>query len=48
MNSFFRLKRMTHVFINKFFYFLAFAFGFCLGGGTIEKITDIFNSLFNF
>ncbi len=48
MNSFFRLKRMTHMLINRFFYFLAFTLGFVLGGGTIEKITGLFSSIFNF
>lgn len=48
MRSFFRFKRVLHVFINKIFYFIAFALGFVLGGGNYEKICAIFSNLFNF
>lgn len=47
MRGFFHLKRLAHIFINRIFYFIAFAIGFVLGGGTLEKITTIFNSIFN-
>lgn len=48
MRSFFKFKRFLHVFINKIFYFLAFALGFILGGGNYEKIYTFFRDLFNF
>lgn len=48
MKSFFKLKGLAHLFINRIFYFIAFALGFYLGGGTLEKITTIFNTIFNF
>ena len=44
MNSVFKLKYKMHRFINILFYFLFFAAGFLLGGGTFEKVIDIFNN----
>ena len=44
MNSVFKLKYKMHKFINILFYFLFFAAGFLLGGGTFEKVIDIFNN----
>ena len=44
--NFFRMKRTAHRMVNVMFYFGAFALGFYLGGGTLEKISDIFK-LFN-
>lgn len=48
MRGFFRFKRFLHVFINKIFYFIAFALGFMLGGGTLEKVVSFFNNIFHF
>ena len=42
----FKLKYKLHSFINKIFYFITFGIGYFLGGGKIEKIKEIFNSLF--
>lgn len=44
--NFFGLKRQAHRLVNVLFYFGAFALGFILGGGTIEKLSDIFRNLF--
>ena len=44
MNNVFKLKRKMHRFINILFYFLFFAVCFVLGGGTFEKVINIFNS----
>lgn len=43
MNEIFKVKRKLHFFINYAFYFLFFAAGFLLGGGSLEKILDFFN-----
>lgn len=43
MNSIFKLKYKMHHLINVLFYFLFFAAGFMLGGGSFEKVVDIFN-----
>lgn len=43
MNEIFKIKRKLHYFINYAFYFLFFAVGYLLGGGSIEKIFDFFN-----
>lgn len=40
--NFFRMKRQAHRLVNVMFYFGAFALGFYLGGGTLEKMSDIF------
>ena len=41
--NFFSMKRKAHRLVNVLFYFGAFALGFYLGGGTLEKITNLFN-----
>lgn len=43
--NFFQMKRQAHRIVNILFYFGAFAIGFILGGGTIEKISNIFNNI---
>lgn len=45
MNNIFRLKYKMHRFINILFYFLFFAAGFLIGGGTLEKVINIFNNI---
>ena len=45
MNSIFKLKYKLHHLINILFYFVFFAIGFIMGGGTIEKIISTFNSI---
>lgn len=44
----FKLKYKIHRLVNLIFYFIVFVFGFIcgIGGGKIEKIKEIFNSLF--
>ena len=46
MNNLFKLKRQAHRLVNALFYFIFFLVGFILGGGTIEKVVSIFNSIF--
>lgn len=46
MNQIFKVKRKLHYLINCLFYLLFFAVGFLLGGGKIEKISDIFSNIF--
>lgn len=43
MSEIFKIKRKLHYFINYAFYFLFFAVGYLLGGGSLEKIFDFFN-----
>lgn len=42
-----KIKYKIHRLVNLAFYFITFALGFILGGGHIEKISNIFNNLFN-
>lgn len=42
----FKLKRQAHRLVNIIFYFIVFAIGFIMGGGTIEKMVSIFNNIF--
>lgn len=42
----FKIKYKMHKLVNNIFYFLVFIFGFILGGGNIEKIKEIFDSIF--
>ncbi len=46
MNEIFKAKRKIHYLINVAFYLLFFIAGFLIGGGKIEKISDIFSSIF--
>lgn len=46
MNQVLRAKRKIHYLINMAFYLLFFVAGFLIGGGKIEKISDIFNAIF--
>ena len=46
MNGIFKAKRKIHYLINMAFYILFFIVGFLIGGGKIEKISDIFNNIF--
>lgn len=46
MNEIFRAKRKIHYLINCAFYLLFFVAGFLIGGGKIEKISDIFSFIF--
>lgn len=46
MNSIFKIKGKLHRFINFAFYFVFFAIGFIMGGGSLEKVVSIFNSIF--
>lgn len=41
--NFFKIKRNAHKLVNILFYFFVFALGFILGGGKLEKISDVFN-----
>lgn len=41
----FRAKNKAHKLINTIFYFIIFMLGFILGGGNIEKIISLFNSI---
>lgn len=47
MKDLFKLKFLLHRFINYLFYFLFFIVGFLVGGGSFEKISDIFNNFFS-
>ncbi len=47
MKNLFRLKGKLHYLLNCAFYLIFFIIGFLLGGGKIEKISDIFNNFFN-
>lgn len=42
MRSLFRLKGKLHYLLNCAFYLIFFILGFLLGGGKIEKISNIF------
>lgn len=42
-----RVKYKMHRLVNLIFYFIIFAVGFMLGGGTYEKIKDYFDIIFN-
>ena len=44
MNNVFKLKRKMHRLVNILFYCFFFAAGFLLGGGTFEKVINIFNN----
>ena len=46
MNQVMRVKRKIHYLVNLAFYLLFFIIGFLVGGGKIEKISDIFSSIF--
>lgn len=46
MNNIFKIKYKLHHLINVAFYLLFFIAGFLIGGGKIEKISDMFN-IFN-
>lgn len=43
----FKLKYKMHRLVNLIFYFIVFAFGFIcgIGGGKLEQIKEIFNTI---
>lgn len=43
MYEVFKLKRKLHYFINLLFYFVIFLLGYFVGGGSIEKVSSLFN-----